>query len=185
MKIWAISLCLLLLLTGCDPGSELERGMALRSAVLSAEKCCMDVHITADYGDFLSQFSLTCLFDNKGDLSFSVLQPESIEGIKGGISSSEGSIQFENTVLYFDLLADEQLSPISAPWILMKALRSGYLKNACIDGTDLLLTFEDSFEDDALQVDIWLDSDNIPERAEILFRGYRILSMKLENFQFL
>lgn len=185
MKIWAIFLCLLLLLTGCDPGSELERGMALRSAVLSAEKCCMDVHITADYGDWASKFSLACIFDKSGNLSFTVVQPESIEGIAGRISEDEGRLVFEDKVLYFQLLADDQLSPISAPWIIMKALRNGYLRAVCSEESFYQLTIDDSYSEDPLQADIWLDENVVPQRAEILFHGRRILSVEIENFRFM
>lgn len=183
MKIWAISLCLLVLLGGCDTASELERGMALRSSVLGAEQCSMDVHISADYGNAMTAFSVGCRFDKSGKLYFSVLNPESIEGISGNISADKGMITFDDTVLYFDLLSDGQLSPVSAPWIFMKALRGGYLRNACMEAENLRITVDDSYNDDALQLDIWLNSENNPKSAEILFQGRRILSMKIENFR--
>lgn len=182
MKIWAISLCLLVLLTGCDASSEMERGMALRSLLLNAKRCTMDVNITADYGDTINEFALTCCYNEMGNMEFTVVKPESIEGITGKISGNAGSLTFDDTVLYFELLADGQLSPVSAPWILMKTLRSGYIRAACEEDGMIRLTMDDSFEDDALQLDVWLNEKDLPVRGEILFQSRRILSLDVENF---
>jgi len=84
----------------------------------------------------------------------------------------------------FDLLADGQLSPVSAPWIFMKALHSGYLTSCGKEGDLLRLAVDDSYADDALHLDIWLGSDDLPIRAEILWQGRRLLSMDVTNFTF-
>jgi hypothetical protein len=48
---------------------------------------------------------------------------------------------------------------------------------------DLLrLTIDDSYEEDALKVDIWLDETDTPVRAEILYDGRRILTLIIKNF---
>jgi hypothetical protein len=49
---------------------------------------------------------------------------------------------------------------------------------------DLLrLTIDDSYREDALTVDIWLDAQDTPVRAEILYDGRRILTLTIKNFQ--
>ena len=78
---------------------------------------------------------------------------------------------------------DDQVTPVSAPWILLKTLRSGYLTAAGTEGDQLHLTIDDSYEDDALTLDIWLDGEDVPIRAEILYDGRRILSLTVVNFQ--
>ena len=47
------------------------------------------------------------------------------------------------------------------------------------------MTINDSYEEDALTLDIWLDSQNNPVRAEILYDGRRILTLNIQNFQIL
>ena len=184
MKRTALVLILLLFLTGCaSAGKEIERGMALRSRLLSAEGCSFDAAVTADYGDKVYAFSLFCEGDSKGNLSFSVTEPESIAGITGSITDEGGKLTFDETALQFDLMADEHLSPVSAPWILLKTLRSGYLTSACMEESLLRLTIDDSYDEDALQLDIWLDAGDLPLRAEILFDERRILSIDVTNFQ--
>ena len=185
MKLWAISLCMLLLLSGCDAASEMERGMALRSALQQSEGCTMDVEILADYGGFSDSFSMACTFDRDGNLDFTVTKPDTISGIKGKIAGDKGQIVFDDTVLYYELMADGTISPISGAWVFMKTLRSGYIRSACMEGEQLRLTIDDSFEDGALQVDAWLNSENTPVCADILFGGSRIMSLNIKNLHIL
>ena len=180
--------CLLLLLffTGCTGKTgEIERGLALRSRILSAESCSFDAEITADYGDKVYTFTLSCVGNAKGDLVFEVKQPESISGITGKIDNHGGKLTFDDTVLHFDLMADDQISPISAPWILLKTLRSGYLRAAGMEEGYLRLTIDDTYEEDALQLDIWLGEGDLPVRCEMLYGDRRILSLNVSNFQIL
>ena len=90
----------------------------------------------------------------------------------------------DETALCFPLLTDGQLSPASAPWIFLKTLRSGYLTSACMEDEMLRLTMDDTYEENALHLDIWLDGERIPVRADILYDGRRILSVEVEDFVF-
>lgn len=170
-------------LTGCSGAAkEIEWGMALRSKLLKATSCTFDAEITADYGDKLYQFSMACQGDAQGNMTFTVTAPETIAGITGKIAQGEGRLTFDDAALQFDLMADGQVTPVSAPWILLKTLRSGCLTAAGVEGDLLRLTIDDSYEDDALRLDIWLDAENIPVRGEILYDGRRILSVSVTNF---
>lgn len=183
MKKLAGVLCLAVILSGCgSETNELDKGMALRSKVLSAGSVSFVVQITADYGDKLHNFAMACCGDPLGDLTFSVTEPETIAGITGKIDDNGGALTFDDTALHFDLMADEQLSPVSAPWILLKTLREGYLTSACTEEGKIRLSVDDSYEEDAMTLDIWLDGNNLPERAEILHAGRKILSLKVTNF---
>lgn len=184
MKKRAIFLLFFVFLTGCAGSEKIERGMALRSTLLRSSGS-FHTAILADYGEKSHSFAMDCIFDDTGDLTFTVTEPESIAGITGSVRDSGGTLTFDETVLYFELLTDEQLSPVSAPWIFLKTLRSGYLTSAGEDGELLRLSIDDSYEEDALHLDIWLDSRDIPRRAEIVYDGRRILSMEVENFRIL
>ena len=141
----------LVLLTGCTgKRDELDRAMKLRANLLGCLGCSFDVNITADYGDALYEFAMSCTSGGRGDLNFTVTQPESIAGISGSISSGEGKLTFDDAALQFALLADGQVTPVSGPWILMKTLLGGYL-TAVSEEEDLLhLTINDSYEEDPL-----------------------------------
>lgn len=182
MKKWVLCLLLLVGLCGCSAESkDLERGLALRTNLLKASGFSFDAEITADYGDKLHQFSMNCQSDREGNVTFQVTAPETITGITGSITEEGGTLTFDDTALHFDLLTDEQLSPVSAPWILVKTLRSGYLRTVGREEEELRLTIDDSYDDDALMVDVWLDGKDLPKRAEIVYDGRRILTLLVKN----
>ena len=182
MKILA-AVCVLFLLTGCGSrDEELERAMALRTRLLRAS-VSFDADITADYGDEIHTFSVYCEGDSQGNLGFKVTAPETIADISGKIEAGEGKLTFRDTALAFPLMAEDQLSPVSAPWIFCTTLRGGYLTSAGMEEELLRLTIDDSYEENALTVDIWLDESDSPVRAEILYDGRRILTLKIENFK--
>lgn len=174
----------LFLLSGCSSQNrELERGIQLRTQLLGSNCCSFDADITADYGDKVYSFSLQCQADNKGDIRFSVTKPDSIAGIQGTVDGTDGTLTFDDVALHFPLLADNQVTPVSAPWLLIKSLRSGYITSAGAGKELLRLSIDDSYADDALHLDIWLDPSNIPVQGEILFRERKILSLDVKNFR--
>lgn len=179
-------LILLLCLTGCTgENRELQRGLSLRTALLKGGGCSFTAQVTADYGDKAYTFSMDCVGDEKGDLTFSVTQPDTISGIRGSVSGEGGKLTFEETVLHFDLMADGMLAPVSAPWLLAKTLRSGCITSAGLDGQLLRLSIDDSYADDALHLDIWCDGENLPVKAEICWENRTLLSLAVTNFQIL
>lgn len=184
MKRIGILLCILVLLTGCTgKPAELDRAMNLRSKLLS-NAVSFDTEVTADYGDKTYTFAMNCKADTQGNLTFSVLQPEVIRGITGTVSASGGKLTFDDVALAFDLMADGQFSPVSGPWLLMNTLRSGYLTSCTREGELLRVAIDDSYEENALHLDIWLDASNVPVRGEILWKGRRLLTITVKNFTF-
>ena len=182
VKKLSVLLIVLLFLGGCSgKQEELERAMTLRAKLLASE-CSFDAKITADYGDKLYVFAMACQGDSRGNLAFTVTEPESIAGITGIISQDGGRLTFDDTALAFPLMADDQLTPVSAPWIFLKTLRGGYLTSANTEEELLHLTIDDSYEEDALQLDIWLDGQNLPVQSDILYDGRRILTVQVSNF---
>lgn len=178
-------LVLCMLFSGCANGQEeLNRVLQLRAG-LEEKGCSFVAIITADYVDHIYTFTMSCTVDPEGNLTFEVLQPEAISGIRGTFNSDGGKLVFDDVALSFSMLADGQVTPISAPWILAKTLLSGYLSSSVVEGDLLHITANDSYYDDALLVDIWFDSDDRPVNADILYRDRRILSLVVEDFQIL
>lgn len=185
MKKLAVWILLPLLLTGCSGRrDELDRVMALRADLLTCEQCTFDAAVTADYGDSLQTFAMKLEGDNRGQMEFLVTRPESISGITGRFASETGELTFEDVALTFPLLADDQVPPVSGPWIFYKTLLGGYLTSCGTEGEFLHVTIDDSYEEDALQLDIWLTEEDIPIRAEITYDNRRIVTVDIENFQF-
>ena len=159
--------------------------MDFRADLLASMGCRFDAVITADYGDILHTFSVSCCSDENGGLTFTVTEPETISGISGKISSEGGDLTFDDEVLAFELLADGQLTPVAAPWVLVKTLRGGYITACGRSGELMQASIDDRYEEDALRLDIWFDEENRPVQAEILYAQRRILSLEVKNFEFL
>lgn len=175
----------LVVLCGCSGADAgIGRAMKLRERLLAAESCGFQAEITADYADAVYTFSMDCRVDPDGTVHFTVTEPATISGITGTLSAEGGKLTFDDTSLGFDLLAEEQFSPVSAPWVFMRTLRGGYLSSTVQEGELLRLSIDDSYEEDALRLDIWLDGSDCPVRADIMYDGRRILSLKVDNFTF-
>ena len=173
---------LLVFLMGCsarDPA--LEAALELRSRCLAAQQVRFRAGISADYIDRIESFSLECTYNADGTMTFLVLGPADIEGIGGRVSGTEGTVEFDDTVLAFPLLAEGRLSPLSGSWVLMKAICSGNILAAGQEGDLIHLTIDDSYADNALTVDLWLE-DGLVREAEIAWEGRRCLTMTVEDF---
>lgn len=185
MKRWLALFVLLLFLPGCsDSDAELNRVLAVRSKLTQGNGCLFDAVITADYGDEVYTFNMECQSNKNGELKFSVTDPTTISGICGTVSGDGGNLMFDDTTLAFDVLADGQITPVSAPWHMIKALRGGYISACGQDGDYLRISVDDSYREDALHMDIWLDTNDLPLRGEILWQGRRVLSVEVRNFRF-
>lgn len=183
MKKRAIWLAALVLLTGCGgKNRELERGLSLRARLLQGEGCSFSLDITADNGEQVCTFAMDCQADKQGGVTFTVTAPQTIAGIGGSLSGEGGKLTYGDTVLDLGTVAQGQVNPISAPWLLVKTLRSGCITAAGEDGELLRLSIDDSYADDSLQLDIWCDSADTPVRAEVVWENRRILSLTIRNF---
>lgn len=186
MKKVGVLFLFLFFLAGCDNApKEIERGMMLRSALLQGNGCSFEADITADYGDQVHNFLVSCQGTREGDITFTVTAPETISGITGTVTEDGGMLTFDGTALHFDPMTDKQITPVIAPWILLKTLRSGYITSAGMEEGFLRLSVDDSYDENALHLDIWLDADNTPVQADILYDGRRIVSLRVGNFAIL
>lgn len=181
-----IAILMMIFLVGCNKAdSALDQAITLRNRLLNGNGCAFDAVITADYGEKLYTFSMNCKADATGNLTFSVTEPKSVSGIAGTISESGGKLTFDDQALAFEMLADGQVTPVSAPWLFLKTLRSGYLNAAGRDGEYIKLIIDDSYEENPIQLDIWMDANMVPIRSEILWQGRRVISLAVNNFQIL
>ena len=127
----AAIICVLFLLTGCKGNdSSLDKAVVLRNKLLQSDGCIFQATITADYGEQIYEFRMECQVDREGTLSFTVTEPATIAGITGKISGTGSAITFDDKVLAFQTIADGLITPVSAPWLFIKTLRSGYLRDA-------------------------------------------------------
>lgn len=171
-------------LSGCTKETTaLERAMQLRSQLTAGNGCAFDVVVTADYSEHIYQFRMHCQTDRSGDLMFSVVAPETIAGISGIVTTQCGKIVFDDKVLAFDTIVEGNVSPVSAPWLMIKTLCGGYIKACSEDSDGLYIQIDDSYAENSLFMEIWTNGQDLPVRGEILWEGRRILSMDVDNFE--
>ena len=172
---------LLVFFLGCSARDrDMEEALALRSRCL-AGAVSFEAQIRADYITNIEAFSLDCAFDEKGEMTFCVTEPDEISGIRGTVAGTEGTVDFDELVLGYPLMADGRLSPLAAPWVMVRALREGCILAVGREGERLCLTIDDSYADNALTVEIWLEEGAV-EQAEIAWEGRRCVTMTVEDF---
>ena len=183
MKKIAVFIICIFMLCGCKSENKaMDQAISFRQKLLSCSQCTFECGITVDYGDELHLFSVGCKFDEQGNLFFEVLKPETISGISGTIRAKGGELTFDDNALAFPLIADGYISPVSAPWVFMKALRSGYIDSCGNNGDGFYLLLNDSYEENPLQIQVFTDGHYVPQRAEMIWKGRRILTMDVVNF---
>jgi len=181
----AAILCVIFLLSGCKgSGDSLGRAVALRNRVLDSNGCSFQATVTADYGEQIYVFKMDCKTDREGNLSFTVAEPATIAGIAGEITGIGGAITFDDKVLAFQTIADGLVTPVTAPWLFIKTLRSGYLKDAAAIDGGVEISIDDSYAEESLQLRIRTAGD-LPVSAEIFWQSRRILTLAVEAFSFL
>ncbi len=183
-RVMVLLVLLLSFFVGCSRSDgDMQRILAFRSQIQNSKGCIFEAEVTADYGDKTYTFAMGCETDAHGNLSFTVRKPDSIADISGTVTTQGGKLTFDDTALAFHLLADGQLSPVSAPWIVMQALRGGYIRSYTMEGELLRLAVDDSYKSDALQLDIWFEKENQPVRADIFADNRRILVVCIKEFE--
>ena len=115
-------------------------------------------------------------------MQFTVTDPDSISGITGQISKEKAALTFDDRVLVFPKLADDQVVPVTAPWIFINSLKSGYLTGCGKEDEGVCIYIDDSYEDNLLYLQIYTDESSIPIRAEIIYKDRRILTVDIKNF---
>ena len=166
--------CLVCILSGCaSHNTSVDHAMCVRQELNNSNGCMFDAVVTADYGDSVYTFTLQCMADSEGNVEFSVIDPVSISGVSGQIANDKGSIVFDDKVLAFSMLADGYITPVSAPWLFLKALRGGYIHGCSNEEGLTRVILHDTYREEPLQVDIWIDETTVPIRADFLWKDSR------------
>ena len=100
----------LFLLCGCKADNrDVSTVMDLRTRLQKCQSCSFSATVTADYNTMVYKFTVDCVVNSEGDLTFTVMNPESISGITGVIGGKGGKLTFDGQMLAFDTLADGQI----------------------------------------------------------------------------
>ncbi|MBQ4641352.1 MAG: hypothetical protein IJB47_01920 [Oscillospiraceae bacterium] len=178
----AAFLCVIFILTGCSKQSSLDRAIRLRSDIVAGNGCSFVCEITADYGEKIYTFGMDCQADREGNLSFTVTKPDTICGICGRITSQEGALTFDDRVLAFETIADDHLTPVSAPWFFLRAICSGYINSCQETESGYCIEIDDIYNGTSVALLLHTNADFVPVGGEIFWNNRRILTLQVDNF---
>ena len=82
----------------------------------------------------------------------------------------------------FEPLTVGQLTPVIAPYLMVKAIQGGYIRYGNTGDDVCEYTIDDTFHSEAYQVILSVDKDLVPATCEIFWNNRRILSIQVENF---
>lgn len=185
-RIFLFAVVLAIGLTGCtEAEAGLGRVLQFRQEMMKANGCKFQANIKADYGEDIYEFAMQCQTGEDQVMAFEICEPETIKGICGTFGTAGGKLVFEDAALAFPTLADGLITPVSAPWIFVQTLLGGYIDTVGEEEDQLRATVFENYEENALQLDIWFDSENRPVYYEILWQNRSVLSVSVESFEFL
>ncbi len=184
MRRLLICIAFLVVLTGCRAEeSVLSQAVSFRGKLVSSGGCSFRAEITADYGDYVHCFTVDCDADVDGTVQFTVLEPETITGISGKLTEDGGCITYDGLQLAFELLASDQISPVSAPGYMANCWLKEYILSAGQEDRIYRVTYEKKINGKDLLLDTCFEND-IPISADLCYNGYRILHLKISDFAF-
>ena len=169
-------------LFGCSNRSQIDHATALRNRIVTCEKCEFDTVVTLDYGDSTYSFRAVCVTDSSNNMKLKVIEPAPISGIEANIYADSGRFTFDNEILGFELIANDQIAPISIPWLFIEALRGGYIASCGNGDSGSFIRIDDSFKQTEYSLELWLNQENMPIGAELFWEGKRFASIKFNSF---
>lgn len=169
MKRWtgSILLALALLLTGCGQNRAAAQREEWAAELAVQPELRFTAALRAEYADRTVHLRLRYEGEAEG-CTLRVLEPEELAGVCLHLGSDGAQLRFEELRLDAGPLDRWGLSPASALPALVEALRTGHLESAWTEGD---LTVWELVADDALTVQVWLDADLAPQRAELRSDG--------------
>lgn len=161
----------------------MAQAIEFRGQLISKGGCSFRACITADYGQEVQSFTLDCTADGEGKVSFRVVEPETLADITGEMEGQDGTITYDGLQLAFPLLVREQISPVSAPALMVDCWLKEFILSAGMTQECYRATYEKKIKGKDLLIDTYFEKD-IPISAELCYNGYRIVTIKITDFAF-
>lgn len=174
-----------MLLCGCQNQSrQMQCVTEFRTQLLENGGCHFDAAVQAQYPQTVSEFVLACDYDAAADTTaFTVLEPELLDELSGTVGPERDAVQFADTALTLELLADGRLAPVALPQILAQSWASGYIVSAGADRDYTVAVFQNGYEDDTIKIETWFEN-GVPVYADVWYQGQCQAGVDLGSFNF-
>ena len=177
----AVPMLLLLLLCACGAEeTSAQTPVRFRTSLTEAGGCDFVAAVTADYGDYIRQFTLNCSSE-MGKTEFTVTEPDSAAGITATVSGEEASVSFGDTILAVEEFTSRKISPMAAPYILERAWSEGYISSTGMDGDFEMVEYLLGYGSDQLTVTAWF-SGQVPVKGTISDGKNDLITCEITDF---
>lgn len=123
----AVPMMMLLLLCACGAAkTSAQTPVRFRTELLEAGQLSCQLVLRADYGEYVRDFTLDCLY-TPDEASLQVVEPEIAKGITASVSGEGAKVSYDSTVLAVENFESRRISPMAAPYLLGKAWTEGYI----------------------------------------------------------
>ena len=178
-----ILVCLLCFFGCSKEEGHLASAIEFRAKLVQAGGCSYTALITADYGDYIQSFRLSCDADVQGNVRFTLIEPETLSGISATVTEGGSRIDYDGLIVALEQLADDRLAPAAAPGIILESWLSGYIQWAGHDEEVYRVTYRQELNYVLFSIDTFFKNE-LPFSAEVCYNNERILEMKIEEFQY-
>ena len=182
-RLTLLLLCLCFLTACKGEESALSRANVFRAELLSKGGCSFTAKIQADYEQEIYDFTLACHGNSQGDMTLEVLAPETIAGITATVDAVSGKLSYEGLALGFPLMAQGQISPVSAPAQLLRCWLEAFVLSAGDQGELYRASFEKKLSNNVLLADTYFEN-GIPISADLWYNNTKILHMDILDFSY-
>lgn len=180
-RIIAVPMLLLLLLCACGAEkTSAQTPVQFRTSLRASQGCSYEAQITGDYGDYVRQFTLSCI-NQEDETSLTVKQPEYAAGITATVSGSGATVCYDDTVLAVEDFEQQSISPMASPWILQQAWEEGYISTTAMDGEQEQVTYLLGYGSDQLTVTTNF-ARQVPTSATISHEGRGLVTCQITDF---
>lgn len=190
LKLGALMITLLLVLSACGEGSE-SAGLdaRFRQYYAALTSFTARAQVTADYGERVYQYELAM----SGDLTqgaLEVLSPENIAGAGFSWAEGGGSMSYEGVSLETGALSEDGLSPADAMPMILETLATGRQISTGeqkLDGEDTIYLelANPAYPDESSTVLAWLArEDGALRRAEVTKDGTTVVTCRFTEFTY-
>lgn len=178
---FAVPMLLLLLLCACGAGeTSAQTPVSLRTGLKNAEGCSFIAAVTADYGEYIRQFTLECCCSPDESI-LTVTEPDNAAGITAVVSGDQAAVSFGDTILAVEEFTTRRISPMAAPYILERAWSQGYISATGTDGARETVEYLLGYGSDELIITTYFEN-GMPMEAEISDGVSVLISCEISDF---
>ena len=178
----AVPMMLLLLLSACGAAKEsAQTPVKFRTELIGAGVVSQTLTLTADYGEYVREFTLDCDSDVGGETRLTVRAPEIAQGITATVSGEDAQVSYGDTTLAVENFETRRISPMAAPYLLTMAWSEGYIDACGMDGDLEQVTYALGYGASQLTIETWF-SNGTPVRAEITDGSQTLIFCEISEF---